>query len=98
MTWVSDPGFTRTSERLHLARVHPPPILVVGTPWDNATPYQQAVALAKALRTATLLTYDGEGNLAYLRDVACIDTWSTATCSREDAAQGHEVPILRRRD
>jgi pimeloyl-ACP methyl ester carboxylesterase len=52
-----------------------PPILVVGTTRDNATPYSQAVALAKALRTANLLTYDGDGHLAYLRDVGCIDRW-----------------------
>lgn len=51
------------------------PILVVGTTRDNATPYTQAIALTKALKTATLLTYDGDGHLAYLRNVACIDTW-----------------------
>jgi pimeloyl-ACP methyl ester carboxylesterase len=52
-----------------------PPILVVGTTRDNATPYTQAVALTKALKTATLLTYDGDGHLAYLRNVPCIDRW-----------------------
>lgn len=58
--------------------VHPAgaaPILVVGTTRDNATPYSQAVALAKALKTATLLTYDGDGHLAYLRNYPCIDRW-----------------------
>jgi pimeloyl-ACP methyl ester carboxylesterase len=58
--------------------IHPvgaPPILVVGTTRDNATPYKQAVALTKALETATLLTYDGDGHLAYLRDYPCIDRW-----------------------
>jgi pimeloyl-ACP methyl ester carboxylesterase len=58
--------------------VHPngvPPILVVGTTRDNATPYRQAVALTKALKTATLLTYVGDGHLAYLRNYACIDRW-----------------------
>jgi fermentation-respiration switch protein FrsA (DUF1100 family) len=64
-----------TSPLLAIRPVGTPPILVVGTTRDNATPYSQAVALTKALRTATLLTYDGDGHLAYLRGVACIDRW-----------------------
>jgi pimeloyl-ACP methyl ester carboxylesterase len=52
-----------------------PPVLVVGTTRDNATPYSQAVALAKALPKSVLLTYDGDGHLAYLtRGSKCIDT------------------------
>lgn len=39
--------------------------LVVGTTGDPATPYQQAVALAKLLSGAKLLTYVGEGHTAY---------------------------------
>ncbi len=39
--------------------------LVVGTTGDPATPYQQAVSLAKLLSGATLLTYEGEGHTAY---------------------------------
>ena len=62
-----------------LPNIHPigaPPILVVGTTRDNAPPYPQAVALAKALRTGVLLTYDGEGHLAYLQaGSTCIDNW-----------------------
>jgi pimeloyl-ACP methyl ester carboxylesterase len=62
-----------------LPTVHPlgaPPILVVGTTRDNVTPYSQAVALAKALRTRALLTYEGDGHLAYLRaSSTCIDNW-----------------------
>jgi pimeloyl-ACP methyl ester carboxylesterase len=51
-----------------------PPILVVGTTNDNATPYSQAVALSKALPNARLLTYVGDGHLAYLiRGSSCID-------------------------
>jgi pimeloyl-ACP methyl ester carboxylesterase len=51
-----------------------PPILVVGTTRDNATPYSQAVALAKALPKSVLLTFDGDGHLAYLvRGSKCID-------------------------
>jgi pimeloyl-ACP methyl ester carboxylesterase len=51
-----------------------PPILVVGTTNDNATPYSQAVALSKALGNAVLLTYVGDGHLAYFtRGSSCID-------------------------
>jgi pimeloyl-ACP methyl ester carboxylesterase len=39
--------------------------LVVGTTGDPATPYQQAVSLAKLLSGATLLTFEGEGHTAY---------------------------------
>jgi pimeloyl-ACP methyl ester carboxylesterase len=39
--------------------------LVVGTTGDPATPYSQAVALAKLLDGATLLTFVGEGHTAY---------------------------------
>lgn len=52
-----------------------PPILVVGTTRDDATPYSQAVALTKALGSGVLLTYDGDGHLAYQRGYGCIDRW-----------------------
>lgn len=39
--------------------------LVVGTTGDPATPYSQAVSLAKLLSGATLLTFEGEGHTAY---------------------------------
>jgi pimeloyl-ACP methyl ester carboxylesterase len=50
-----------------------PPILVVGTTDDPATPYSQAVALARELDSGRLLTYDGEGHTAYGRGHSCID-------------------------
>jgi pimeloyl-ACP methyl ester carboxylesterase len=39
--------------------------LVIGTTGDPATPYSQAVSLAKLLSGATLLTFEGEGHTAY---------------------------------
>jgi pimeloyl-ACP methyl ester carboxylesterase len=39
--------------------------LVIGTTGDPATPYQQAVSLAKLLSGAALLTFEGEGHTAY---------------------------------
>ncbi|MGH3737967.1 MAG: alpha/beta hydrolase [Micromonosporaceae bacterium] len=42
-----------------------PPILVVGTTGDPATPYEQAGVLAKLLGTGVLITFEGEGHTAY---------------------------------
>jgi pimeloyl-ACP methyl ester carboxylesterase len=50
-----------------------PPILVVGTTGDPATPYGWAQALSKQLESGVLLTYEGEGHTAYSRSVPCID-------------------------
>ncbi len=50
-----------------------PPILVVGTVNDPATPYAQAQALTNMLGNATLLTWEGQGHTAYPQ-TACIRT------------------------
>ncbi|HEX6231785.1 MAG TPA: alpha/beta hydrolase [Jiangellaceae bacterium] len=42
-----------------------PPIVVVGTTGDLATPYEWAVALADQLESGFLITYEGFGHLAY---------------------------------
>jgi pimeloyl-ACP methyl ester carboxylesterase len=61
-------------ERLHKVHaVGAPPILVIGTTRDPATPYVWAQALAKQLRSGVLLTYEGDGHTAYLRHDSCID-------------------------
>ncbi|MCD4532702.1 alpha/beta hydrolase [Nocardioides sp. cx-169] len=51
-----------------------PPILVVGTTRDPATPYEWAVALAERLESGVLLTRDGDGHTAYNAGNECIDT------------------------
>jgi pimeloyl-ACP methyl ester carboxylesterase len=48
-----------------------PPILVVGTTGDPATPYQGARALAEQLDSGVLLTREGQGHTAY-RASRCI--------------------------
>lgn len=50
-----------------------PPILVVGTTNDPATPYAQAVSLAGQLSSGVLITYEGEGHTIYAQGVACVD-------------------------
>ncbi|MFJ8011623.1 alpha/beta hydrolase [Streptomyces sp. NPDC096339] len=63
---------TGTAKRL--AAKGAPPIVVVGTIRDPATPYKWAQALADQLDSGTLLTYDGDGHTAYGRGSDCIDT------------------------
>ncbi len=50
-----------------------PPILVIGTTGDPATPYVWARALAHQLDSGVLLTYEGEGHTAYGRGSVCVD-------------------------
>jgi pimeloyl-ACP methyl ester carboxylesterase len=49
-----------------------PPVLVVGTTHDPATPYDGTVALAESLG-ATLLTFHGDGHTVVGRGERCID-------------------------
>lgn len=51
-----------------------PPILVVGTTNDPATPYAQAVSLAHQLSNGVLITYEGEGHTIYAQGVTCVDS------------------------
>ncbi|MFF5975334.1 alpha/beta hydrolase [Streptomyces sp. NPDC012769] len=51
-----------------------PPIVVVGTTRDPATPYKWARALADQLSSGVLLTYEGDGHTAYGRGSDCVDT------------------------
>ncbi|MEV4113774.1 alpha/beta hydrolase [Nonomuraea sp. NPDC049695] len=48
------------------------PIMVVGGKGDPATPYEWAPKLTAQLKTATLVTYEGEGHGAYLSGSRCI--------------------------
>jgi predicted alpha/beta hydrolase family esterase len=48
-----------------------PPIVVVGSTGDPATPYSDAQALAKELKHGVLLTRVGDGHTGY-RASACV--------------------------
>jgi pimeloyl-ACP methyl ester carboxylesterase len=52
-----------------------PPILVVGTTHDPATPYEWAEALASQLDKGVLLTRDGDGHTAYFSST-CVQNWA----------------------
>jgi len=51
-----------------------PPILVVGTTRDPATPFRWAQALARDLKSGVLLGWNGDGHTAYLEGSSCVDT------------------------
>ncbi|MDR1236672.1 MAG: alpha/beta fold hydrolase [Propionibacteriaceae bacterium] len=63
----------RPSPELTITGPDAPPILVVGATGDNATPYQQAVDMAKQLVSGVLVTYQGEGHGAFGGNSTCID-------------------------
>lgn len=51
-----------------------PPILVVGTTGDPATPYEWAVDLAAQLDSGVMLTFDSTPHTAYRKGSACVDS------------------------
>jgi pimeloyl-ACP methyl ester carboxylesterase len=51
-----------------------PPIMVVATTNDPATPYAGGVSLSKQLSSGVLVTHKGEGHTIYAQGDTCIDT------------------------
>ncbi|MFG2503429.1 alpha/beta hydrolase [Streptomyces sp. NPDC048441] len=61
------------TQRPHKVRAEGvPPVLVVGTTGDPATPYEEAESLADQFPGGMLLTYEGLGHTAYGRSNACV--------------------------
>src|SRR5690606_10079292 len=50
-----------------------PPIVVIGTTRDPATPLIWAEAMASQLESGTLITRDGDGHTGFQRGNACVD-------------------------
>lgn len=50
-----------------------PPILVLGTLGDPATPYEWSEEMAASLSSGVLVTYEGDGHTAFLRGGDCVD-------------------------
>jgi pimeloyl-ACP methyl ester carboxylesterase len=50
-----------------------PPIVVVGTTRDPATPYAQAVSLARELASGVLVSRDGDGHTGFQQGNPCVD-------------------------
>lgn len=51
-----------------------PPILVVSTTGDPATPYENGVRVADRLASGVLVTFEGEGHTIVFQGSGCIDT------------------------
>ncbi|MGH9234260.1 MAG: alpha/beta hydrolase [Acidimicrobiales bacterium] len=54
-----------------------PPILVVSTTNDPATPYEAGVRAAERLESGVLLTYEGDGHTVVGNGVPCVDDIAT---------------------
>jgi pimeloyl-ACP methyl ester carboxylesterase len=54
-----------------------PPVVVISTTGDPATPYEAGIALAKALG-GRLLTYEGNQHTVFMQGVRCVDDAATA--------------------
>ncbi len=70
---VCAPWPVPADEKVRVDGAGAPPILVIGTTRDPATPYAWARALAKQLESGVLLTRKGDGHTAYGQGNACID-------------------------
>lgn len=68
-SWPAPP----TGTRGEITAEGAPPILLVGTTGDPATPYEWAAALAEQLSSGILLTRVGEGHLGFNKGNDCID-------------------------
>jgi len=55
-----------------------PPILVIGTTQDPATPYAWAKSLASELQSGVLLTHVGEGHTSLASPSSCVTDAVTA--------------------
>ncbi len=62
---------TRTPAPIHAAGA--PPIVVIGTTRDPATPYKWARALASQLDSGRLITRDGDGHTGFRQGNQCVD-------------------------
>jgi pimeloyl-ACP methyl ester carboxylesterase len=65
--------YTFAGEREEINAAGAPPILVIGTTNDPATPYVWAERLAEQLDSGQLITYEGEGHTAYNKSNACVN-------------------------
>jgi pimeloyl-ACP methyl ester carboxylesterase len=55
-----------------------PPILIVSTTNDPATPYESGVRTAERLASGVLLTYEGDGHTVVAKGVPCVDDAASA--------------------
>ena len=76
-----------TEEPLTIDGSGAPPILVVGTTRDPATPYEWAEALADQLESGVLVTRDGDGHTGYFQGNECVDRVVEAFWLRDEVPE-----------
>lgn len=69
----ADWPYPPSGERRELTADGAPPIVVIGTTGDPATPYEWSVALAEQLSSGVLVTHEGEGHTAYNGSSRCVN-------------------------
>jgi pimeloyl-ACP methyl ester carboxylesterase len=62
-----------TSQAGPIAAPGAPPILVIGTTRDPATPYQWAKSVASELESGVFLSRDGDGHTTFAANNSCVD-------------------------
>lgn len=72
MTYVCELWTADSAPALHITAEGAPPILVVGTTGDSATPFEHAQTMAEQLESGRLLTLDGAGHGAISSDNECL--------------------------
>lgn len=72
MDLVCETWTAASAPPLKLTGAGAPPILVVGTTGDSATPYEHAISMAEQLESGVLLTLDGAGHGAVTGSNQCI--------------------------
>ena len=73
-----------------------PPVLVVSTTKDPATPYENGVAVAEQIPGAVLVTNEGEGHTIVGQGKPCIDDLGRATTSSTSPSPRAASPASRR--
>ena len=73
LTTCRDVQVRSTEEPRDIRAAGAPPIVVVGTTRDPATPFEWAVHLAAQLRSGVLVRRDGDGHTGYNSGNACVD-------------------------
>ena len=74
------------------------PIVVIGTKHDPATPYSGAKTMRRTLENSVLLTWEGDGHIAYGRAGACIEDQVNAyLLTGRVPKDGLVCPVERRR-
>ena len=70
--------------------------MVIGTTGDPATPYEYAKSMADELSPAVLVTFDGEGHLAYGQS-RCVKTLVDAYLVRNQVPRDGTRVLIERR-